>query len=252
MQDFITRLDDLPVTQEQIIDHLRYKQRLKDLYCEVLVDQIITRVSAEQNVTVTVEEIQAASEEFRYGHKLESAAQTFAWLKDQMLTTEDWEYSIRLDLLRKKLATHLFGNQVNVYFTQHKLQYQSAIVYRIVVAEQALAQELLYQVEEKEISFFEASHLYDIDQQRRMTCGLEGPVSRWQLKPDRAAIIFGAQPREVLGPIQSEVGFELLYVDDFIQPELTSAVKQEILDRLFNDWLEAEVNYMLYSTGTMG
>jgi parvulin-like peptidyl-prolyl isomerase len=60
-------------------------------------------------------------------------------------------------------------------------------------------------------------------------------------------MIFGAKPREVLGPIQSELGFELLYVDELIQPELTAAIRQEILDRLFNEWLESELNYMVYN-----
>jgi parvulin-like peptidyl-prolyl isomerase len=247
MQEFVDGLEGLSITQDQVIDYLRCNRKLKDLYREILIDQIIDRVSNEQNVKVAAEEIQAASDQFRYGQKLESATQTLAWLKDQLLTPEDWERGIRASLLKQKLANHLFGDQVGVYFAQHKVQYQVAIVYRIVVAEQVLAQELLYQVEEKEISFFEASHRYDVDQRRRITCGLEGPLSRQQLKPDRAAMIFGAKPREVLGPIQSELGFELLYVDELIQPELTAAIRQEILDRLFNEWLESELNYMVYN-----
>ncbi|XGB43019.1 MAG: peptidylprolyl isomerase [Nodosilinea sp. LVE1205-7] len=247
MQEFVAGLEGLSITHDRVVDHLRCNRKLKDLYCEILINEIIDRVSGEQNLRVAAEEIQFASDQFRYDHKLESATQTLAWLKEQMLTPEDWERGIKSSLLRQKLASHLFADQVEVYFARHKVQYQVAIVYRLVVAEQALAQELLYQVEEEELSFFEACHRYDADQRRRMACGLEGPVSRWQLQPDRAAMIFGAKPKEVLGPIQSEVGFELLYVDDFIQPELTATIRQEILDRLFNEWLESELNYMLYN-----
>ena len=94
---------------------------------------------------------------------------------------------------------------------------------------------------------FEAAHLYDLDERRRLTCGFEGKVSRWKLKPDLAAKVFAANPREVVEPIQTDAGFELLMVEEFVAAELTPETRQQILDKLFQEWLESELNYLIHA-----
>ncbi|HEY9301300.1 MAG TPA: peptidylprolyl isomerase, partial [Phormidium sp.] len=61
------------------------------------------------------------------------------------------------------------------------------------------------------------------------------------------ALIFSAQIGEVMGPIQTEQGNHLLMVEEFIPAELTPERYQEILDRLFEEWLTSEVNYMVHN-----
>ncbi|MGB3137212.1 MAG: hypothetical protein WBB18_10455 [Nodosilinea sp.] len=72
-------------------------------------------------------------------------------------------------------------------------------------------------------------------------------MSRWQLKPDVAARVFGANLKETIGPLPSEENFELLMVEEFIQAELTPAIRQQILDQLFGEWLESELNYRIHN-----
>jgi parvulin-like peptidyl-prolyl isomerase len=43
--------------------------------------------------------------------------------------------------------------------------------------------------------------------------------------------------------IKSEVGYELLMVEEFIAAELTSDIRQQILDQLFQEWLESKLNH---------
>lgn len=243
----MARLIGLSIDSDQVIDHLKHEVKLKTVYRDILCQQIIEKASQERNLIVEPEEVQAEADQFRYDHKLESASQTFEWLEDQLLTPDDWEAGIYERLLTKKLAENLFEKQVETYFAQSKVQYEQAILYRILVPYHALAQEIFYQIEEEEISFFEAAHLYDIDEYRRLACGFEGKISRWQLKPDVAARVFGASPREVIGPIQSDDNFELLMVEDFIPAELTQDVRQKILNQLFDEWLESELNHLIYS-----
>ncbi|MCZ0901689.1 peptidylprolyl isomerase, partial [Microcoleus sp. HI-ES] len=118
----------------------------------------------------------------------------------------------------------------------------------IVVANPQLAQELFYQIQEGEISFFDAAHLYDIDENRRHICGCEGKVYRWGLKPDIAVAVFSAKPGEVIRPIETELGYHLFLVEKFLPAELTPERYQEILHNLFNEWLANEVNYLLYTS----
>jgi parvulin-like peptidyl-prolyl isomerase len=243
----MARLTGLLIDPEIVVNYLKHEVELKSVYQKILCRQIVDQAASDRGVTVTPEEVQAEADQFRYEHKLESASQTLAWLSEQLITPEDWEAGIQERLLTKKLAEALFGQQVETYFTQNKVQYEQAILYRIVVPYRPLAQELFYQIEEEEISFFEAAHLYDVDEQRRLACGFEGRVSRWQLNADRAARVFGANPQEVIGPIQSDANFELVMVQDFMPAELTPATRQKILDQLFEEWIDSELNYLIHS-----
>jgi parvulin-like peptidyl-prolyl isomerase len=243
----MVRLDSLKINPEEVILYLRHELKLRDTYQEILSRQIIDRAAKEREIAVSPEEIQAEADQFRYNHKLESASQTFSWLEEQLLTPEEWESGIRNRLLKKKLAEHLFGSQIEASFAQSKVQYEQAVLYRIVVSYQPLAQEIFYQIEEEEVSFFEAAHYYDIDPRRRLACGFEGKLSRWQLQPDIAARVFGANPQEVVGVIQSEEGFEIWMVEEFIPAELTPEIRERIISQLFNEWLESELNYLVHS-----
>lgn len=243
----MARLAGLLIDCEQVVDHLKHEVKLKSVYHQILCQQIVDRVTQQRGVVLTPDEIQARADQFRYDNKLENAAQTFDWLNEELLTPEDWEAGIQESLLREKLAEELFGRQIESYFIQNRLQYEQAVVYRILVPYFPLAQEIFYQIEEEEISFFEAAHLYDIDECRRLACGFEGKLSRWQLQADISALVFGANRREIIGPLKAEEGFELLMVEELIPAELTPAVRQQILDQLFDEWLESELNYFIHN-----
>lgn len=232
---------------EQLLSFLKKNFQLKEVCQKILHQKIIQQAAQERGITVTPEEIQAEAEQQRRERRLEKAADTLAWLADQLVNPEDWEAGIRDKLLSKKLAEHLFANDVQKIFVQNKLNFDQILLYQIIVEDEKLAQELFFQLEEREISFYEAAHLYDIDEKRRQQCGCEGKIYRWSLKADIAAVVFGAKLGEVIGPVKTPLGHHLLMVEEFIPAELTPERYQEILDQMFSEWLDSELNYMLYS-----
>ncbi|MBD0263667.1 MAG: peptidylprolyl isomerase, partial [Tolypothrix sp. Co-bin9] len=119
------------------------------------------------------------------------------------------------------------------------------IFYQIIVYSEKLAQELYYQIEEGEISFYDAAHLYDIDEDRRKKCGYEGKIYRWAIQADIAAIIFTTIPKQLIGPLKTDRGYHLLMVEELIPAELSPERYQEILNNMFQQWLTAELDYML-------
>jgi len=244
MEDFSQPL----IEASEIIELLRQELQLKTFTQKVLQKKVIEKAARERGLTVTPEEIQVVGDQLRREKRLEKAADTIAWLADQMISVEDLEAGICDRLLTQKLAEHLFSKEVEKIFVQNKLQFDQIILYQIVVAKPQLAQELFYQIQEGEISFFDAAHLYDIDENRRHLCGCEGKVYRWGLKPDIAVAVFSAQPGEVIRPIQTDRGYHLCMVEKFLPAELTPQRYQEILHNLFNEWLSNEVNYLLYNS----
>jgi parvulin-like peptidyl-prolyl isomerase len=136
---------------------------------------------------------------------------------------------------------------VEKYFAAHQIDFDQVLLYKIAVPYRPLAQEVFYQIEEGEISFYDAAHLYDINPTRRSHCGYEGKFYRWSFKPDLSSAIFNAVPGKVIGPFEIEQECHLMMIEEFIPAELTPEHHQEILNRIFNEWLLTEMNYLLNS-----
>jgi parvulin-like peptidyl-prolyl isomerase len=243
----MTNLSKISIEPEQVIEFLKKDLQVKQIHQKILHRQIIDRAVWERDITVTPEEVQVEADLIRRENHLEKAADTLNWLETQMVTADDWEEGIIARLKEQKLAAHLFDKEVEKFFAQNKLDYDRVLLYQLVVSSEKLAHELFYQIEEKEISFYQAAHLYDLDPIRRYRCGCEGKVERRNLLPAIAAAIFGHPFGEVVGPIQIEKTYRLLLVEELIPGELTPKIKQTVRSRMFREWLESELNYLLHN-----
>ncbi|MDJ0616195.1 MAG: peptidylprolyl isomerase [Calothrix sp. MO_192.B10] len=229
------------IEPEEIINFLKTEMCLRDIYQRILFQRIINSTAAIRGVNVTVAEIEAEANRQRRENHLEKATDTITWLSEQLVTPNDWEDGIRNRLLANKLAEALFAQDVENFFSQHRPQFEQVILYELIVADEKLAQELYYQIEEGEISFYEAAHQYHIDEECRQKCGYEGEVYRWSIQPDIAAIIFSIPPKHLIGPIKTEKGYHLIITEELIPAELTVNRYQEILNQMFQQWLVSEL-----------
>ncbi|AFZ27375.1 parvulin-like peptidyl-prolyl isomerase [Cylindrospermum stagnale PCC 7417] len=241
----MNNLSNIIVEPEEIINFLKSKMDFKEVYQNVLFQRIIFHVAQERGITVTAEEIEAQANNMRRNKRLEKAADTMAWLADQLITPEDWEAGIHASLLSQKLAEFLFAQEVKKVFFQNRLEFEEVVLYQIIVSYEKFAQELFYQIEEGEISFYHAAHLYDIDEHRRYKCGYEGKIYRFALQPDIAAVVFSTPAKQLIPPLKTDQGYHLFLVDEFLPAELTSERYQEILNNMFQRWLASELDSLL-------
>lgn len=237
----------IPVNLDEILSLLKRNRQLKEIVYKVLSQNVINQTAQERGIAVTAQEVQAEADRQRREMRLEKASDTLAWLTEQMISPDDWEAGICDRLLTEKLAESLFAKEVEKFFAQNKIQFDQVLLYQIILPTESVAQELFYEIEEGEISFYQAAHLYDSDEKRRQQCGCEGTLYRWQLKPEIAAAVFNTSPKEVISPIQTPLGYHILMVEAFIPAELTPQRYQEIRDRLFQEWLTSEINYRLHN-----
>ena len=235
------------IEADEIVSDLKYTLRFRAVCDSVLHQKIINQAAASRNLILTDEEVQEAVDSLRLEMRLEKASDTLAWLEKQGISPEDWEVGIRDRLLSKKLRNHLFEGDVERHFNENRLQFDKVLLYQIVVEHFELAQELFYQIEESEISFFEAAHHYDLDAGRRDRCGYEGLVARQGLPATISAALFNTSPGELVGPVQTEVGYHLMFCKAVLSGELTDEVRESILDSLFREWLAGELNHLLHS-----
>lgn len=229
------------IQEKSVVDLLKRELSLHTICRQLMYQTIIKNKAQEFEIDVTDSEIQIEADRMRRELQLENAQKTIEWLQEKMITADDWEASIRDRIFTQKVADAMFGNAANREFQQRQLDYEKVLLYQIVTADSHLAQELAYQIEEAEISFFEAAHRHDSSEIRRRCCGYEGEVSRWELSADVAASVFGSPIQTVIGPMALEQGYGLFFVDALIQPELDEKVYRTICDRLFYDWLDAEL-----------
>ena len=243
------KFNSVEIPQIEIEKHLKQELQLKQICSKILQQKIIAKTAASRNIAVAEQEIEAEANKIRCNLRLEKASDTLAWLKENLTEPEEWEMAIRNSLLRRKLAQHLFDDAIEPYFAQNRPKYDRFVLYQLVVPYQKLAQELFYQVEEEEISFYQAAHLYDIEPQRRNVCGYEGEVHRWNYTADIAAVIFKTPVviGELIGPIRSPQGYHLFKIENYLPAQLTTEIKQEILNNLFEQWLASELNYLIHS-----
>ena len=244
-------MDDIAQLQipekDTILALLKEDLKLKVTYQRIWQQLIIEETSRERGLMVTTEEIQQEAERQRRQKRLEKASETLKWLADHMVTEDDWETGIQKHLLSWKLALSLFESEVEKYFAQNQLDFEQLLLYQISFEGKKNAQELFYQIEEEEISFYEAAHLYDLDENRRYCCGFVGKIFRKNLTPDLAAAVFAAPLREVIGPLEIEQKYHLFLVEEFIPAELTDRRRQEIISKLFEEWLDGEVRHRLHA-----
>lgn len=235
------------IAPDEIVNFLKKDMKLKEVYQKILFQRVIWQVAEAKGIMVTTEEIEAEANRQRREKRLEKAVDTLAWLADQLVSPEDWEMGIRDRLLSQKLANLLFAEKVEAFFAQNQLEFEQVSLYQVIVNSQKLAQEIFYQIEDEEISFYEAAHLYDIDIFRRQKCGYEGKLYRFDLPANLAAVIFRSSPEQLIGPLQTSQGYHLFMIDQFFAAELTPERYQEILNNMFNQWLVMELNNMLNS-----
>lgn len=239
-------LGKIAIESQEIISCLKAEIKLKEVCQNIIYQKIIIQAAQKKDIIVTTTEIEAEAARQRRENNLEKATDTMSWLVDQMITPDDWERGIYNRLLRRKLAEVMFGQEVERFFLQNRSEFEQVILYQMIINNEKLAQELYYQIEEDEISFYNAVHLYDIDENRRQKCGFEGKVYRWAIHPDIATVVFSTIPKQLIGPLKTDQGYHLLIVEEFISAELTPQRYEDILNNIFQQWLATELDYIIH------
>jgi parvulin-like peptidyl-prolyl isomerase len=241
----LVRLDVQP---DEVVEFLKKTLQYRVTRQSILQLKIIAQAAAARHVEVEEAAIQGDADRQRRDLQLEKAEDTLAWLAAQQISPEDWEQGIRDRLLAQNLAEALFGQDVARFFGEHRLDYDQVVLYQMILPNAQIAQELCYQIEESEISFCEAAHLYHIEEEGRRRCGYEGVLQRWALPPNLAAAVFGVPIGQPSPPIGTSQGYHVLLVEELIPASLTPEIRQAILDRKFQEWLDHELNYWASTT----
>ncbi len=235
------------IATHQIVELLQERLDYRKI-CENWIQvQVLRSAALERGVMVSDEDVQAEGDRQRHERRLERSSDTLAWLQEEQVTPEQWERGIRDQLLRSLMAEHLFAGDVERIFAENQLNYDRRAVYRLDILECSFAQELFYQIEGGEMSFFEAAYSYGQSGEVRDRCGFEGLRHRWEFLSSQAQVIFEAQAHQVLAPIETEIGFVIFWVGRIVPAVMTPEIRTKILTELLDQWLvEEQIRWMHY------
>ena len=237
---------NISISEKQIIYQLKISCQLPRVFKDILIHQIINETAQAKGVTIEANELQQMADNFRLQNNLLDTKTTFNWLKTHDLSTEDFEYLIHSQALATKLANFLFAEAAESHFYEHKLDYTKALIYEIVLPDFDLALEFFYGIQEREFSFWDLAHQYIEDIELRRRGGYRGFLTRDALKPEISAAVFAAQPPQILKPILVDKKAHLIYVEEIMQPELNETIRNQIIDYLFEKWLDKGVKNKLH------
>ncbi|MBN3922251.1 peptidylprolyl isomerase [Nostoc sp. NMS4] len=233
---------NLNISISDIIHSLKLSCQIPDVVEAIASQSIIAEAAQAAGITVTPEEVQQEGDDLRFAKKLVKAKDTWAWLEKHHLSVDEFDELVYNKVLSRKLANHLFSNQLEKHFYEHQLDYIAAVTYEVVFEDRDLALELFYALEEGEINFPDIARLYISEPEARRAYGYQGLRYRKDFRPEIAAAVFAAAPPEVLKPITTPKGVYLIWVEELIQPQLDEQLRQTIIQESFSDWLKQQVS----------
>jgi putative peptide maturation system protein len=197
---------------------------------------IFRQAALEHGITVTDEELQQAADEYRAERGLEEVADTEAWLAKRHLSLSDLEAVLRDMCLQSKLQGAMFNGKVDAHFAQNQVDYESATISRIVVGDEALANELAMQIRDDDADFYAAARKHSTEAETRRSGGYVGTVRRGDLSGAEQSAVFGAPAGTVVGPIRGRKDWRLIKVEELHPAALDADTRETIQRELFGQW----------------
>jgi parvulin-like peptidyl-prolyl isomerase len=235
---------NLTISCLDIIHRLKLSCQIPDVVEAIASQSIIAQAAQEAGIKVEEEELQKEGDKIRFEKKLVKAKDTWTWLERNHLSVTEFEELVYNKVLSRKLANHLFSGQVEKFFYEHRLDYDTAVTYEVTFEDRGLALELFYALQEDEITWTEIARIYIQEPELRRTAGYRGARHRKEFRPEIAAVIFASTPPQILKPITTQKGVYLIWVEEVIQPKLDEQLREKIMNELFTNWLKQEIEYL--------
>ncbi len=225
-------------TNEDIIAYLRRSHKIAEIAASAEHKALVLGICEQLSISVSDEELQVAGDTFRQEHKLLGASETIAWLQEQRITVEDWSQGIRVALLAKKLKEHLFGDAVDAHYMSNRDDYKRVALSQILVRDLPDAFKVVHALREENASFCALALEHSKGMQSKENGGFVGICFIAKLLPEIAQALSEAREGEAIGPIQTKLGYHIVRVEKWFPAELNESVREEILDSLFQIWLQ--------------
>jgi parvulin-like peptidyl-prolyl isomerase len=185
-------------------------------------------------------------------------------LKGKGIDFNAYKDEIKGEIARTKLVSYKFRNEITItdddiqrYYLAHQKEFSkvkqadiSHILIEVPPDSSAGQQKKLFETAGTVISkikngeaFSDAAVQYSDDKYTKKSGGYLGPVEEGSLYPVLNSAIFKAKPGDILGPIRTPVGYEIILVNGFKSSELLPL--KDIKEKIRNDIFTAKIDSAL-------
>ncbi len=225
------------ISPEEVVQFLVLMGQADVVLAEIAKRKEVLKRAKEMGISVSDEELQNMADDYRRLRGLFSAREMEDFLARAGVTEEEFEAfceaSAMLAAVREAMGT---DKRVEEHFVNNRAALDRARISALVVADRALADEILIQVAEEGEDFHSLARKYSLDEATRYAGGYVGVVSRQMISTDLAAKVFNATPGQVLGPFEKDGLFQLILVEDIRKAELVQETREVILDEILQEW----------------
>ncbi len=140
--------------------------------------------------------------------------------------------------MTQKLKEHLFGDAVDAHYMSNRDDYRRVALSQILVRDLTEALQIAQALRPGNVSFCALALEHSKGKHSKENGGFAGVRFMAELLPEICKAIAQSKESEIIGPIQTKLGYHLLRVEKWFPAEL-SEVREQVLDSLFQAWLQA-------------
>lgn len=233
----ILEVGDRTITAEEIIPLLANYQMLPQLMRESIIDREIAPF------TCTPEETTRACQQFFQRNQLDSEIEQQAWMQCYGINSDNLSSIATRRLRVEKFKQATWGSKLETYFLKRKRQLDRVVYSLLITKERSLATELYFRIQEKEQSFTELARKYSQGIEAE-TGGVIGPVELGGVNSSLAQMLAISQPGQLWSPVKIGEWQVIVRLEKLIPARLDAAMRQQLLDELFNAWLSEQLRQL--------
>src|SRR5262245_56672868 len=153
---------------------------------------LLRQYAAERGIANTDAELQLAADELRYARGQEGAETIRQWLREHHQVALSIQDGIDLMLLRNKVRNAIPHDEIKAHYAEHAVELETAELYSIRVESEALAKELLAQMNDEGANFHVLAMEHSKDDTSRPMGGFVGSLARSGMTGEVAAAVFSS------------------------------------------------------------
>ncbi|MDX2239075.1 MAG: hypothetical protein NW224_00150 [Leptolyngbyaceae cyanobacterium bins.302] len=172
------------------------------------------------------------------------------WCEDRGVTPTYFKSVVLREWRVEKFKHQYFATQLESEFLRTKSLFDQVEYSLLQLDEADLAQEVYYQIRDDGVEFVDLASTYSLGNERE-TGGRVGPVPLASL-PN--AVRARLQPEQI-GIIQQPISvgdrYWVVRLEQFHRARLTEATRNDLMNRLFEQWLQSKVNALTAIPGAI-
>lgn len=233
------------LTGDQIISGLIRYKLLEPLVGHVLLDDVIKEIPLSQQELwqALVGTTDAAMPE-----NFEGFVQQ--WCQHKGVTVDYFNVVLLRELRVNKFKHLQFAHQVESEFLRSKSNFDQVDYSLIQLTDLSLAQELYFQLRDDGADFATLAQQYSLGGERH-TGGRIGPLPMSSLPVEVATLFRNEQVGMIYGPVPVADRFWIVRLERLTAARLTEATRTDIINQLYDRWLQAQVRSVLAIPGTI-